>query len=432
MTELAPSIVEVGTLLAGRYEVVRRVGSGGMGLVFEVRDKSLDDSRVALKLLSPNRDDAVGDEELLTRFRNEALITRRLAHPNIVRTYDFGQLPDGRFFMTMEFVDGSTVEELIRSGFFVKSSIHYVTLVLTKICDAVHDAHRHGVMHRDLKSANILISHGGEVKVTDFGLARVRGNDRRLTMTGECVGTPVYMSPEQTQGLPCDHRVDIYALGIIAFEMITGNVPFTDESWYGLATKIVHQDLPKVATIESRIPVWFEEFIFRAAAKKPEERFETADLAAEFLRTHLFKLEEQASGSRGRAKESNQEVVDEWESERSSLIVKREARVLYTVIGLFSVCFLLLICGAGAAFYYKQPKFLFDQIEKLNGPNEDFYRPIALAPPTESSALPVDISRQQRVNSLPNDPQTNSKLRIILNQNSGEESGGTAQRGSTR
>lgn len=382
-TEFPPAAVESGTLLAGRYEVLRRIGSGGMGLVFEVADRTLDNTHVALKLLSPSREEEIADEEILARFRNEVLITRRLAHPNIVRTFDFGQLPDGRFYMTMEYIDGSTLEELIQREFFARSNIHYITLVLTKICDAIQEAHKIGVIHRDLKSANVLISRGGEVKVTDFGLARVRGAERRVTMTGECVGTPVYMSPEQVQGLACDHRTDIYSLGIIAFEMLTGHVPFNDESWYGLANKIVHEPLPTIAVPESRIPLWFEEFVLRSTKKEPDHRYASAEMAGSFLRQHLFALENEHHAESPFLEEEDHDGgfpktihFHDWANERQTHDIRREKHVLTLTILLL---FLLLFSLLGLLVYAFQHGML--GAKQRSGPPEDFFRPMALAPP---------------------------------------------------
>ncbi len=402
-TELAPIVVEAGTVLAGRYEVVRRAGSGGMGLVFEVHDKALHNTPLALKLLSPARDEGLTEDEMLMRFRNEVLIMRQLAHPNIVRTFDFGQLPDGRFFMTMEYVDGSTLEELIKSSFFSRSNIHYVTLILIKILDAIQEAHRQGVIHRDLKSANVLISHGGEVKVTDFGLARTKGAARRITMTGECVGTPVYMSPEQVQGLACDHRVDIYALGIIAHEIVTGEVPFSDESWYGLANKIVHHPIRSFATPENRVPLWYEGFVFRTTQKNPDDRFATAEEAGAFLRSYLFTLEAERRMEIRSEGHTAPRILDfDYDPARERMRRKRTLLELL-LVALIAVITATVAC-LGYLFFTGKVSFS----PTASGPPDDFFRPMSLAPPRELSNTLPEVVRPS------SPPQPAGSFRLIF------------------
>ena len=275
-----------GTLLAGRYRIVRSLGSGGMGHVYQVEDTALENELVALKLLKGEGPENT-EMNATARFRNEVLVTRRLAHANIVRTFDFGVVEGRRTFMTMEYVSGQTLEELIKEGTFFCAGINATLRVLIAVAEAVEHAHRKGVIHRDLKSANVMLSDEGQVKVTDFGLAQVQGFERNLTMKGECVGTPTYMSPEQVQGAHVDHRCDIYSFGVIAYELVAGRVPFRDPSWMTLASKIVNEPLPPITSSLYEIPPWYIAMVHKAAAKDPDDRFQSFSELLTELRSHL-------------------------------------------------------------------------------------------------------------------------------------------------
>ncbi len=271
-----------GAVLLQRYEIVRRIGAGGAGLVFQVRDRALDDQPLALKIISADLSDE-NDPNFASRFRNEVIITRKLTHPNIVRSYDFGELPDGKLFMTMEYVPGCTLEHFIRNLPAKQRTTEFALVVLRALAEAVGYAHDLGVIHRDLKSANVLIGEDGAIKITDFGLAQMRSFERNLTMTGECVGTPLYMSPEQIRGEKVDRRTDIYSLGIIAYELLTGKTPYQAESWYGLASQIVTGPPPQFENSPSPVPNWYQQFVQRAAAKERGMRFQSTQEMVAFL-----------------------------------------------------------------------------------------------------------------------------------------------------
>ncbi len=281
-----------GGVFAGRYEIVRKLGAGGMGMVFEVLDLSLQKERVALKVFSPTETDE--DASLRSRFQNEVLITRRLTHPNIVRTFDFAEVEDRLIYMTMEFVDGWSLEQHLRSAAEKRLDVDTTVTILKEVAKGIHYAHKHGVIHRDLKPANVLLSRNGEIKVTDFGLAQSLATRERLTMTGECVGTPAYMSPEQVLGQTADPRSDIYALGMIAFEMVTGKLPFRNKGWFELANQIVNEPIAPFAAQTKHIPGWFENFVLRATEKQPSSRFPSLQSLLESLESGIVP----ASGSR--------------------------------------------------------------------------------------------------------------------------------------
>lgn len=267
------SLFEPGAVIAGRYEVVNLLGKGGMGMVLRVIDRSLDNEPTALKLLYPHH---VKDPVVFARFRNEVLVARSLAHPNIVRIYDFGVAGKGYFYISMEFVQGYSLKERIHSPHYKDLDFPEICRILYGIGEGLAYAHRKGVVHRDMKPDNILLTPGGEIRISDFGLARSVNIDKGFTQTGETVGTPCYMAPEQIRGQKVDARADIYSLGILAYEMATGTRPFEDESWYTLAKMHMTQPIPAFAK-EFDIPNWFEEFVFQSAAKSPDERFNSVD-----------------------------------------------------------------------------------------------------------------------------------------------------------
>jgi len=271
-----------GTVLSGRYEVVRQVGKGGTGQVLEVKDRALENDRLALKIIHPGSGPEA-DPNFASRFRNEVIITRKLTHPNIVRTFDFGELSDGRLFMTMEFVDGCTLDKLIPHRIEEGRNLELALYVLERVASAIGYAHSQGIIHRDLKTANILVNKTGEIKITDFGLAQMRNFDKQLTLVGECVGTPMYMAPEQIRGEKADCTVDIYALGIVAYEMFVGHPPFRADTWYDLAIKIVTEEIPAPRTNTGLAPEWYSQLIKRATAKNRDSRFQNTSDFVSFM-----------------------------------------------------------------------------------------------------------------------------------------------------
>lgn len=266
------TIFSSGTIIANRYEVLKQLGSGGMGFVVRAVDHTLDNDTVALKLLYPH---LVSDPVIFARFRNEVLVARRLAHPNIVRLYDFGNTGGGYYFISMEYVSGHSLADRIYHQRRNKLSFEEILHVLYQIGLGIAHAHAKGVVHRDLKPDNILISENKEVKITDFGLARTLDVDRGFTATGEAVGTPHYMAPEQIRGDAVDGRCDIYSLGIIAYELVVGQKPFDSEVWFTLAAMHLNQKLPDFASLVPGIPKWYEAFVKRSTEKSREDRFQS-------------------------------------------------------------------------------------------------------------------------------------------------------------
>ena len=257
-------------MLGGRYRVEARIGSGGMGEVYRGVDTVLDRT-VAIKILLPQ---FARDVSFVERFRREAQAAARLNHPNLVGIYDSGA--DGETqFIVMEFIEGRTLADFMSSGGRF-TTVHAVE-VAEKICDALAYAHVAGVIHRDIKPANVMVTRKGEVKVMDFGIARIVAGPQTAPQTSAVLGTAAYISPEQAQGQPVDGRSDIYSLGAVLYEMLTGRPPFTGDSSVAVAYKQVNESpvLPSIANRE--VSPLLDAVLMRALAKNPANRYQTAD-----------------------------------------------------------------------------------------------------------------------------------------------------------
>jgi len=262
----------------GQYTIVEKLGQGGMAEVFKAYQPALD-RYVAIKILHSM---VAMDEQFLARFQHEARAVAKLRHGHIVQVYDFGS-EDNTYYMVMEFIDGQTLKARLRD---LKEAGQTMSLdetqrIIRAVAEALEYAHKRGMVHRDVKPANILLTSEGEAVLSDFGIARmVEGT--RFTMTG-VVGTPDYMSPEQGQGLEIDHRSDIYSLGVVLYEMLTGQTPFTADTPLAVIFKHVQDPLPLPRAINPDIPEAVELVILKALAKRPEDRFQSTMQMAKAL-----------------------------------------------------------------------------------------------------------------------------------------------------
>ena len=268
----------------GKYRVVERLGRGGMGTVYKAIDETLD-REVAIKVLNADLDDS----DILKRFRGEAVTLARLNHPGIATIYELYR-DDDRLLMVMEFVRGETVHDFAeRVGPVAPPQAAHLAM---QVLDALSHAHRGGVVHRDLKPANLMITETGAVKVMDFGIARVLGTER-YTHGGYMMGTPAYMAPEQVLGGEVDGRADLYAVGVLLYRLLTGQLPFNADTAIAMVQKQVNDQPIPIADIAPNLPRWCTDVMARALAKSPADRYQTAD---EFRAALLSAVQPQALG----------------------------------------------------------------------------------------------------------------------------------------
>src|ERR687888_1836967 len=254
----------IDTLFDGRYKIVRKLGSGGMANVYLAEDQELG-RRVAIKILN---DRHAGDEQFVERFRREAKNAAGLSHPNIVSIYDRGEA-EGTYYIAMEYLDGRSLKELILSR--GPAPVHVTIDYTRQILAALRFAHRHGIVHRDIKPHNVLVDAEGRLKVTDFGIAR--SGPSQMTEVGSIIGTAQYLSPEQARGAGVDHTSDIYSVGIVLYEMLTGTVPFTGETPLEIAMKHLSSVPQPPSEIRPEIPRDLDLIVIRALAKDPRDRY---------------------------------------------------------------------------------------------------------------------------------------------------------------
>jgi serine/threonine protein kinase/tetratricopeptide (TPR) repeat protein len=289
-----------GTTFAGRYQVIEELGQGGMGRVYKVVDTEIEE-KVALKLLNP---EVASDEETIRRFRNELKLARTISHKNICRMYDLGQR-EGTYYITMEYVPGENLKSFVRrSG---QLTVGKAVRLAAQVCEGLTEAHRLGVVHRDLKPQNIMIDHEGNARIMDFGIARSL-KAKGVTGPGVIIGTPEYMSPEQVEGEEADQRSDIYSLGIILFEMLTGRLPFKGDTPLSIALKQKAETPPDPREFNFRIPEDLSRVVLRCLEKDRGKRYLRAeDLLFEFA---AIEKELPATESTVPPKEPHQKALD--------------------------------------------------------------------------------------------------------------------------
>ncbi len=265
-------------VLGGRYRIVSHVAKGGMAEVFLGHDQLLD-RPVAIKVLFPG---LAVDPTFVERFRREAQAAAGLNHHNVVSVYDFGQ-DDGAYYIVMEYVDGPTLRDIVRGEGPLSPA--KVIEIGAEIGAGLAAAHQEGVLHRDMKPANVLLTKTGSVKVADFGIARAAHSAREgLTMPGAVVGTATYLSPEQALGEPLDPRSDVYSMGMVLYEMLAGRTPFTGDTPVAVAYKQVNEDPPPPSVYNPDVPPTLDALVMRALAKNPAGRQQSAEaLRAELL-----------------------------------------------------------------------------------------------------------------------------------------------------
>jgi serine/threonine-protein kinase len=281
--------VVVGETIAERYELEEVVGHGGMSTVYKAHD-SLLERNVALKVLHQQYNE---DEDFVERFKREARSVAQLQHPNIVTVIDRGE-EAGRQYIVFEFIDGENLKELVvRKG---RLGLRDALEVAHEVARGLAFAHDHGLVHRDVKPQNVLLNGDGHAKVTDFGIARSLDVDHGVTQPGTILGTSNYIAPEQASGQPVDAHTDVYSLGIVMYEMLTGELPFPGESFVAVAMKHIQEPSPNVLDVRGDLPLRVAEMIDRALEKDPEHRFPTMDAFAAEIEANLAELDRGEDG----------------------------------------------------------------------------------------------------------------------------------------
>ncbi len=268
-----------GSIINDRYQIIKTLGEGGMANVYLAHDNILD-RNVAVKVL---RGDLANDEKFVRRFQREALSASSLSHPNIVEMYDVGE-DDGQYYIVMEYVDGKTLKQVLKQRGHL--SITEVVDIMLQLTDGLAHAHDAYIIHRDIKPQNIMILSNGMIKITDFGVATAL-NSTQLTQTNSVMGTVHYLPPEQANGKGSTVRSDIYSMGIMMYELLTGLVPYKGESAVEIALKHLREPLPSVRKVDPTIPQSIENVIIRATAKNPKNRYTDAREMHEDIKTAL-------------------------------------------------------------------------------------------------------------------------------------------------
>lgn len=315
-------MLEAGRVLGRRYEILEEIGSGGMAIVYKARDYKL--SRlVAIKVL---KQEFALDETILNKFKKEALAAGSLTHPNIVAVYDLGH-EIGCDYIVMEYIDGITLKDYIKRRDMLSSE--EVVKIAIKIAEALKVAHMGGIIHRDIKPQNIMVTPSGDVKVTDFGIAKA-ASQTTVTATGETLGSVHYLSPEQARGGEVDARSDLYSLGITMYEMATKELPFTAETPVAVAMKQIHENFPDPAAKAPQLWPGLRDIILKLTQKLPEWRYQSADELIRDMkhlyrnRNYRLRNDNRAASEFGR---STDQIRLEQERERARIAREREERM---------------------------------------------------------------------------------------------------------
>ena len=261
--------MKIGQIIKERYEIVEILGEGGMAFVYKAKDKQLK-RNVAIKTLKPNY---VNQEKFVDRFRREAQTAANLNHPNIVQIFDWG-IEDEPYFV-MEYIEGNTLTSIISGNKTV--GLNDILYIGSQVANGLKEAHKHGLVHRDIKPGNIMITPDGKVKVTDFGIVSLQNEESDITKTGAVLGTASYISPEQAQGKPVSFESDLYSLGTVLYELIAGKPPFTGDSPIATATKHLTDKPDKLSNYRKNIPKALENAILKLLEKRPSDRFKSAE-----------------------------------------------------------------------------------------------------------------------------------------------------------
>jgi len=319
----------------GNYKIISKLGSGGMAIVYKAHELSLN-RIVALKVLSSHLSE---NNEFIKRFEREARAAAKLNHPNIIQIYAIGE-EEGIHFFSMEYVKGKTLGEIIEEE--KKLTYDKAIPIIIQTAEALSEAHKHGIVHRDMKPSNIMVNDNGTVKVTDFGIAYV-SQETKLTKSGSIIGTPEYLSPEQCEAKTIDNRSDIYSLGVTIYELLSGKTPYKADTPVSMLMEIVKGNFPPLNEVNPDVPEFIQKIVEKMMQTKPEDRFNNANELIESLKKHI----EKSISTKDFEKEKHIERLYEPE--------KRKNRGLRVA----GILILILIIGTGTFFalkYFKKEK----------------------------------------------------------------------------
>ena len=325
----------------GRYQILKELGKGAMGFVFQAHDPQID-RLVALKVL---REDRVGGEDFVLRFMKEAQAIGRLSHPNIVTVYDVGR-DHGTIYIAMEYLEGKPFNDVMNNG---QMSLEQIVDIGLQVASTLNYAHEKGIVHRDIKPSNIIFNADGQVKITDFGIARIEDSSAtQQTQAGDILGTPSYMSPEQVKGKRVDGRSDLYSLGVFLYELVVGRRPFLGNNIASTFSSII-QDTPIAPSqINPSIPKALSDLIVKTLSKNPDERFQTGAAMTDALKTCL-------------------------ELKELTELPKEETKERKMPIGLFLIISLMIVGILGGTYYFIGP--YQDQPKSIPEPKEVISQP---------------------------------------------------------
>lgn len=334
----------------GHYEVVSELGRGGMGVVYKAWEPSLN-RHVAIKALGEH---LLGDEGLIERFTREAKSMAAINHPNVIQVYFIG-MEERQPYFAMEFIEGISLDDLLRGNHVL--TVAHAKEILRQACAGLAVAHDRDLVHRDIKPANLMLCDDGTVKVVDFGIAQTREYGDKLTNTGEFVGTPGYLSPEVCTGKEVDARSDIFALGIVFYEMLAGKVPFENDSPLGLMLEVVQADIPDIRQVNKKVDKKTSYILEKMIAKNPEERFQSCQdvikhLGPSTIELNLDEVKQQAITVTHQKKASNvsQQVTMQSAATVETMVPtskKKSNKAVWGVLALF------LAVGVGAVGMYE-------------------------------------------------------------------------------
>lgn len=325
----------------GPYTIVSKLGEGGMAVVYKGFQESLN-RYVAIKVL---RSELARDQEFVARFRREALAVAKLSHPNILHVYDAGEA-QGIYYIAMDYADGGSLKDRIRQG---RLTVEQTIDITAQLADALDYAHRQGLVHRDVKPSNVLMSTHGRPLLTDFGIAKVLYQATHLTRSGTSIGTPEYMAPEQLQGQEVDGRADIYALGVVLFEMLSGWSPFSAPTPMAVMYKQMNEPAPPLRQVNITISPWLEGIVDKALTKQPQDRFQRASDLAAALRQKQLAPAAPAQGGK-RAKTPPPRAPTARAAAPMAPAAKQRGGAVSLLVGI--VILLVLVVGGGAAYLF--------------------------------------------------------------------------------